>query len=269
MAPTLRNGVTPAGSRLVCPRSERRFSVIIRVRRVGQFPLWRALLLSLVLRHFSFWMGLEHLSEASLRALLLRVCFQVVLADDESLRLSLALSSVLPCPMLWLHVRLHDTCSRSMARWGWGLCRRLLFAPCSRSRLLSWWSSLWLCVFGNYWISPLFFPDRRYDSRAPCTALLPVHRLSFVHGIFSFWLGFDLCLKILWAPCGCQCAYGGPLFSRKSARVLASMLGSSPSRVRHLSRVCSSVCGPVGVAHSFHPSLLLGGVLVRLCGGPC
>ena len=35
------------------------------------------------------------------------------------------------------------------------------------------------------------------------------------------------------------------------------------------SHVCSSVGGPVGVAHSFHPSLLLGGGLVRFCGGLC
>ena len=35
------------------------------------------------------------------------------------------------------------------------------------------------------------------------------------------------------------------------------------------SRVCSSVGGPVGVAHSFHPSLLLGGGLVRFYGGLC
>ena len=35
------------------------------------------------------------------------------------------------------------------------------------------------------------------------------------------------------------------------------------------SRVCSSVGGPVGVAHSFLPSLLLGGSLVRFCGGLC
>ena len=33
--------------------------------------------------------------------------------------------------------------------------------------------------------------------------------------------------------------------------------------------VCSSVGGPVGVAHSFLPSLLLGGSLVRFCGGLC
>ena len=55
-------------------------------------------------------MGFEPLSEASLSALSI---LEVVLAEDESLRLSLALSSVLPCPMLWLHVRLPDTCSRS------------------------------------------------------------------------------------------------------------------------------------------------------------
>ena len=35
------------------------------------------------------------------------------------------------------------------------------------------------------------------------------------------------------------------------------------------SRICSYVGGPVGKAHSFHPSLLLGGSLVRFCGGLC
>ena len=162
-------------------------------------------------------------------------------------------------------------------RLGWCLCRRLLFAPCSRWLLLSWWSSLRLRVFGGYWISPLSFHDRRFDSRATCSTLPPVSRLSFVLGEFSFWLGFGLCLAILLAPWGCRRAYCGPHCGRKSARVLASLLGPSPSGVRHLSRVCSSVGGPVGssvggpvgVAHSFHPSLLLGGVLVRLCGGPC
>ena len=119
--------------------------------------------------------------------------------------------------------------------------RMTLLAPCSRRRLLSWWSSLWLRVFGNYGISPLFFPDCRHDSRATCTALPPVRRLSFVLGIFSFWLGLGLCLKIVWAPCGCRRAYCGPHCGRESVRVLASLFGSSPSGVRHLSRVCSSV----------------------------
>ena len=40
MVPNLRDGVTPAGSRLVCPRSERWFSVTIWVRCNGQFPGW-------------------------------------------------------------------------------------------------------------------------------------------------------------------------------------------------------------------------------------
>ena len=75
------------------------------------------------------------------------------------------------------------------AGWGWSLCQRLLFAPCSRWCLHSWWSSLRLRVFGGYWSSPLCFHDRRYDSRATCSALPPVSRLSFVLGEFSFWLG--------------------------------------------------------------------------------
>ena len=82
--------------------------------------------------------------------------------------------------------------------------------PCSRWRLLSWWSSLRLRVFGGYWISPLCFHGRRYDSRATCSALPPVSGLSFVLGEFSFWLGFGLCLTILLAPWGCRCAYCSP-----------------------------------------------------------
>ena len=46
---------------------------------------------------------------------------------------------------------------------------------------------------------------------------------------------------VLFMPCGCRRAYCGPHCGRESARVLASLLGSSPSGVRHLSRVCSSV----------------------------
>ena len=153
--------------------------------------------------------------------------------------------------------------------WGWSLYRRLLFAPCSRWRLLSWWSSLRLRVFGGYWMYPLCFHGHRLASRATCSALPPVSRLSLVIGEFSFWLGFGLCLTILLTPWGCRRAYCGPHCGSVSASVLASLLDPSPSGVRHLSLVCSSVGGHVGVAHSFHPSLLLGGVLVRLCGRLC
>ena len=129
--------------------------------------------------------------------------------------------------------------------------------PCSRRRILSWWSSLWLRVFGSSWISPLFFPDHRYDSRATCTALPPVRRLSFVLGNFSFGLGFGLCLKILLSPCGCRRAYSGPHCGRESARVLSSLIGSSPSGVRHLSRVCSSETPSESLPHSIPRSFLV------------
>ena len=36
------------------------------------------------------------------------------------------------------------------------------------------------------------------------------------------WLGFGLCLRILFAPCGCRHSYCGPHCGRMSARVLAS-----------------------------------------------
>ena len=87
--PNLRDGVTPAGSRIVCPRSERRFSV----------PIW--------IRYWSVsWMDLAPPSAASLRALSLRVCCQVVLAVSMSFGgTSLSpLSSVLHCPVLGLRV---------------------------------------------------------------------------------------------------------------------------------------------------------------------
>ena len=61
--PYLRDGVTPAGSRIVCPRSERRFSLSIWVRYAGQFLA-----------------GPPASVCGYLRALSLRVCCQVVLA---------------------------------------------------------------------------------------------------------------------------------------------------------------------------------------------
>ena len=69
--------------------------VTMWVRCVGRFTLMLGLRLSL--------------SDASLSTLSLQASFLVVLAAAESLRLSLAL----PCPMFRLHVRLHDTCSRT------------------------------------------------------------------------------------------------------------------------------------------------------------
>ena len=197
-----------------------------------------------MLRPFFLWMGFKPQSEASLRTLSLQVCFLVVLAEDESLRLSF------PIP----------GCGDMSASTTLAPCLRLSLVPYPRSfrmgleplseaplRTLQLPAHFFLAVLGlatclqGYWISPLFFPDHRDDSRTTCTALPPVRRLSFVLGNFSLWLGFGLCLKILFAPCGCRRAYCGPHCGRESARVLASLFGSSPSGVRHLSRVCSSV----------------------------
>ena len=65
--PYLRDGVTPAGPRFVCPRSKRRCSVPVWIRSTGQF-----------------WLDLTPLSAASLRALSLRVCCQMVLPVSVS-----------------------------------------------------------------------------------------------------------------------------------------------------------------------------------------
>ena len=75
--------VTPAGSRIVCPRSERRFSVPVWVRYTGQFLVG------------------PHTSVCGVSACPVP---QGVLPGGprcvHELRLSLALSSVLHCPML-------------------------------------------------------------------------------------------------------------------------------------------------------------------------
>ena len=84
--PYLRDGVTPAGLRIVCPRSERRFSLSIWVRYTGHFLA-----------------GPPASVCGYLRALSLGVLPggpRCVL----NLRLSLALSRVLHCPLLGFSV---------------------------------------------------------------------------------------------------------------------------------------------------------------------
>ena len=85
--PNLRDGVTPAGSRIVCPRSERGFSVPIWFRCTGQF------------------LDGPRTSVCGVSA---RPVPQGVLPGGprcvHELRLYLALSSVLHCPMLGLRV---------------------------------------------------------------------------------------------------------------------------------------------------------------------
>ena len=85
--PYLLDGVTPAGSRIVCPRSKQMFSLPIWVRYTGQFLVG------------------PHTSVCDVSA---RPVPHGVLPSGprcvHGLRLSLALSSVLPCPMLGFSV---------------------------------------------------------------------------------------------------------------------------------------------------------------------
>ena len=54
----------------------------------------------------------------------------------------------------------------------------------------------------------------------------------------------------------------GPRYGQTSLGVTGSVICGYLCRPF----LCSSVCGQVGVAHPFHPSLLPGEVLVRFCG---
>ena len=85
-----------------------RDEVTLWVKCVGRFPLVHDRRLSLVLSPIYFRMGFEPLSEASLCALSLPPRFLVVLAGAASLWNFLALSSVLPYPMIRLHDHLHS-----------------------------------------------------------------------------------------------------------------------------------------------------------------
>ena len=88
-------------------------------------------------------------------------------------------------------------------------------------------------------------------------------------GAFSFGCGFRFCRSVLLAPWGCRCACCS-LPEAASQRVFfpLCLVLPLPGSVT-FSCVCSSVGGPVGVAHSFLPLLLLGDILVRFCGGLC
>ena len=85
--PYLHDGVTPAGSRVVCPRSERRFSVPVWVRFTGRFLVG---------------------PPTSVCGVSARPVTQGGLPGGphcvRELRLSLALSGVLHCPMLGVSV---------------------------------------------------------------------------------------------------------------------------------------------------------------------
>ena len=81
--------------------------ITIWVEYVGRFSLLRDHRLSWVLRPFSFWLGFEPLSGASLRAQSLLADFLVVLAGAASLREFLGLSLVIPWPKVRFPDHLH------------------------------------------------------------------------------------------------------------------------------------------------------------------
>ena len=107
----------------------------------------------------------------------------------RELRLSLAPSSVLHCPMLGFSVA-STTLAAGLGLFGypallsagWGFVPRSVarLAPCSRWRPFTGWSSLKLLVLGGSWFSTLCSPGRRSASRSTCSALPPVSRLFFV-----------------------------------------------------------------------------------------
>ena len=98
----------------------------------------------------------------------------------RELRLSLAPSSVLPCPLLGFRV----ASAALAAVWGC-LGRPALLLPAWVLSLGWWlglrpltgWSSLKLRVVGGSWFSPLCSPGRRSVSRSTFSALPPVSRL--------------------------------------------------------------------------------------------
>ena len=127
--PYLRDWVTPAGSKIVCPRSERRFSVPVWVRYTGQFMVG------------------PHTSVCGVSA---RPVPQGGLPGGprcvHELRLSVILSSVLYCPMLGFSVA--STSLATGLGFSWVLCptfcpagvlylgRRLCLRPAAAGALL-------------------------------------------------------------------------------------------------------------------------------------
>ena len=124
-------------------------------------------------------------------------------------------------------------------------------------------------LFPGVPLSPLCTLGRRSASRFTLPTLSPVCSLPFRLGAFSFGCGFRLRRSVLLTPWGCRCACCSLPEAASQREYLPFCLVLPLQGSVHFSHVYSSVGGHVGVAHSFLPSLLLGGSLVRFCGGLC
>ena len=220
--PYLRNGVTPAGSRIVCPRSERRFSVPVWVRYAGQFMVG---------------------PDASVCGVSAPPVPQGVLPGGprcvRELRLSLAPSSVLHCPLLVFSVASTTLAAGLGLSWvpcspfcRGGFCPSVggsafalqPLAPSSRV-ILTVAASL-----GRFLVLSLVL---RWASVCFQVHLLCSASFSWVFfglGAFSFGCGFGLCLTFLLESCGCRCACCDPPCGCESVGVLPSLLGPFPFR---------------------------------------
>ena len=232
--------VLPAGSWTACPRSERRFSISLWVRYAGQF----------LAGHPASVCGY-------LRAMSLRVCCLVVLivcyrwvtlsslqGFSRSLVRGLGCSFV-PYP---LFCRL-GLVPRSVAQ----LCALLPFVPSFRVCL-----SL-LCAPLAVGLLP-----GSHNRLCPLSADCLLGLEPSPSGVASASDG-----RFSWHP-GAAGALAVPSPEAASLQEFFPLCLVLPLKGSvTFSRVCSSVGGHVGVAHSFLPSLLLGGSLVRFCGGLC
>ena len=211
------------------------------------------------------------------RALSLRVCCLVVLCV-LTIRLTLALSRVLHGPLLGLSVA-SPTLARGL---GWsfvpyplfcrlGLVPRSVAQLCALQPLVpSFRVFLSEAVgfggfLGSLLCAPLAvgLPPGSPNRLCPLSADCLLGLEPSPSGVASASAG-----RFSWYP-GAAGALAVPSLRLRVSESSSLSAWSFPFRGLTFSLVCSSVGGPVGVAHSFLPSLLLGGSLVRFCGGLC
>ena len=194
----------------------------------------------------------------------------------RELRLSLAPSNVLHCPMLGFSVASATLAAGLGLSWvlcspfcRLGFCTSVGGSACAMQPLASSYRVVLTVAagLGRFLVLSIMlpWPSVRFQVHLLCLlsagCFLGLEPSPSGVASASAW-------RFSWRPVAAG-ALAVILPAATSRGVLPSLLGPSPSGVCHLSCFCSSVGGHVGVAHSFHPSLFLGGGLVRFCGGLC